>query len=68
MDWTGARYPDTPTVEARTWIDAPPDRVWPLVSDIGLMPVKAGPWAFTRVKAASADGGRTGLTSGGHPS
>ena len=38
MEWTGARYSDTPTVEVLTWIDAPPDRVWPLVSDVGLMP------------------------------
>ncbi|MEU9450279.1 SRPBCC family protein [Streptomyces sp. NPDC048277] len=38
MDWTGARYADTPTVEARTWIDAPPEKVWALVSDIELMP------------------------------
>jgi uncharacterized protein YndB with AHSA1/START domain len=38
MEWTGARYADTPTVEVRTWIDAPPHRVWELVSDIQLMP------------------------------
>ncbi|WP_406438138.1 SRPBCC family protein [Streptomyces sp. NBC_01613] len=38
MRWTGARYTDKPTVEVRTWIDAPPERVWALVSDIGLMP------------------------------
>jgi hypothetical protein len=38
MEWTGARYADTPTVEARIWIDATADRLWPLVSDIGLMP------------------------------
>ncbi|MGI5452190.1 SRPBCC family protein [Streptomyces sp. CA-249302] len=38
MKWTGARYTDKPTVEVRTWIDAPPERVWALVSDIGLMP------------------------------
>jgi hypothetical protein len=38
VKWTGARYADTPTVEARTWIDAPPERVWALVSDIALMP------------------------------
>jgi uncharacterized protein YndB with AHSA1/START domain len=38
MEWTGARYADVPTVEVETWIDAPPDRVWALVSDVGLMP------------------------------
>ncbi|GGN64051.1 cyclase [Streptomyces albiflavescens] len=38
MEWTGARYADTPTVEVRIWIDAPPERVWELVSDVGLMP------------------------------
>ncbi|HEV8623831.1 MAG TPA: SRPBCC family protein, partial [Acidimicrobiia bacterium] len=38
MEWTGARYADKPRVEVRTWIDAPPARVWALVSDIELMP------------------------------
>jgi uncharacterized protein YndB with AHSA1/START domain len=38
VEWTGARYADTPTVEASTWIDADPARVWSLVSDIKLMP------------------------------
>lgn len=38
MEWTGARYADQPTVEVRTRIDAPPRRVWDLVSDIRLMP------------------------------
>ena len=38
MEWTGARYADKPTVEVRIWIDAPPARVWALVSDIELMP------------------------------
>jgi uncharacterized protein YndB with AHSA1/START domain len=38
MEWTGARYADKPAVEVRTWIDAPPHRVWQLVSDIALMP------------------------------
>ncbi|MEU5846957.1 SRPBCC family protein [Saccharopolyspora shandongensis] len=38
MEWTGVRYADGPAVELRTRIDAPPDRVWELVSDIELMP------------------------------
>jgi uncharacterized protein YndB with AHSA1/START domain len=38
MEWTGARYADKPTVEVRTWIGAPPGRVWELVSDVELMP------------------------------
>jgi hypothetical protein len=38
MEWTGARYADKPTAEVSTWIDAAPDVVWPVVSDIGLMP------------------------------
>ncbi|MFJ4715402.1 SRPBCC family protein [Streptomyces sp. NPDC088785] len=38
MEWTGARYADTPTVEVRRGIAAPPQRVWELVTDIGLMP------------------------------
>jgi uncharacterized membrane protein len=38
MEWTGARYADTPTVQVQTWIDAPPDRVWAVVSDIAVMP------------------------------
>ena len=38
MEWTGARYADKPTAEVRTWIDAPPRRVWEVVSDIQLMP------------------------------
>ena len=38
MEWTGARYADTPTVQVQTWIDAPLDRVWAVVSDIQLMP------------------------------
>ncbi|MDT8911768.1 SRPBCC family protein [Amycolatopsis sp. PS_44_ISF1] len=38
MEWTGARYADQPTVEATIWISGGPERVWPLVSDIRLMP------------------------------
>ena len=38
MEWTGARYADKPTVQVRTWIAAPPPRVWQLVTDVELMP------------------------------
>lgn len=38
MEWTGARYADKPTVEVSTWIDAPPERVWRLASDVSLVP------------------------------
>jgi uncharacterized protein YndB with AHSA1/START domain len=38
MEWTGAKYGDKPTVRAQTWIDGPPERVWAVVSDVGLMP------------------------------
>ena len=38
MEWTGAVYADAPTVEVSTWIDASPERVWELVSDINVMP------------------------------
>jgi len=38
MEWTGARYADQPVVEVATWVDAPPERVWPLVSDVTSMP------------------------------
>jgi uncharacterized protein YndB with AHSA1/START domain len=38
MEWTGQVYADGPAVAAELYIDAPPERVWPLVSDIFLMP------------------------------
>jgi uncharacterized protein YndB with AHSA1/START domain len=37
MEWTGAVYADTPTVEVSTWIDASPERVWQLASDISVI-------------------------------
>lgn len=38
VEWTGARYADHPAAEVTTWIDAAPEAVWPVVSDIALMP------------------------------
>ena len=38
MEWTGQVYADAPTVAAEVYVEAPPERVWPLVSDIFLMP------------------------------
>ena len=38
MEWTGARYADTPTVQVETFVAAAPERVWQFVSDIALMP------------------------------
>jgi uncharacterized protein YndB with AHSA1/START domain len=37
MEWTGQVLADCPTVAAQAYIDAPPERVWGLVSDIHLM-------------------------------
>jgi Polyketide cyclase / dehydrase and lipid transport len=38
MEWTGQVYADTPTLAAEIYVEAPPERVWSLVSDIFLMP------------------------------
>ena len=38
MEWTGQVYADTPAVAVQAYIEAPPGRVWALVSDIHLMP------------------------------
>jgi uncharacterized protein YndB with AHSA1/START domain len=37
MEWTGQVYTDSPVVAAEILIDAPPERVWDLVSEIALM-------------------------------
>jgi ligand-binding SRPBCC domain-containing protein len=37
MEWTGQVYADSPVVAVQIRIDAPPERVWDLVSDIALM-------------------------------
>jgi uncharacterized protein YndB with AHSA1/START domain len=65
MEWTGARYADTPTAEVQTWIDVPPERVWPLVSDISLMPEFSD--ELQAVEWVSADAvPRVGATFRGH--
>jgi uncharacterized protein YndB with AHSA1/START domain len=38
MEWTGAKYADGPTVQVKTWIDAPPQAVWEIVTDVEAMP------------------------------
>jgi len=65
VEWTGARYADTPTVENSIWIAADPARVWSLVSDIKLMPtlsseLKSVEWAD------GSDGPRVGARFVGH--
>jgi uncharacterized protein YndB with AHSA1/START domain len=37
MEWTGQVYADCPTVAVETYIEAPPERVWDLASDIFLI-------------------------------
>ena len=65
VEWTGARYADTPTVEASTWIDADPERVWSLVSDIKLMPTLSNELQSVEW-AEGADGPRIGARFVGH--
>jgi uncharacterized protein YndB with AHSA1/START domain len=38
MEWTGQVYADCPAVAAEVYIEAPPERVWDMVSDIFVMP------------------------------
>ncbi|MGY0488156.1 SRPBCC family protein [Streptomyces sp. WG-D5] len=64
MEWTGARYADQPTVEVRRTIEAPPRRVWELVSDIGLMPdlseeLQAAEWLDERRGVGASFRGRS---------
>ncbi len=42
MEWTGQVYADCPAVAVQTYIEASPERVWSLVSDIFLMPGLSG--------------------------
>ncbi|MGH3162172.1 MAG: SRPBCC family protein [Streptosporangiaceae bacterium] len=37
MEWTGQVYADCPAVAAEVFIEAPPERVWDMVSDIFVM-------------------------------
>jgi uncharacterized protein YndB with AHSA1/START domain len=59
MEWTGARYADTPTVEVAMWIDAPPERVWTVVSDVEAMPSMS-----TELQRVEWTGGATGPAEG----
>ncbi len=65
VEWTGARYADNPTVEASTWIDADPHRVWGLVSDIKLMPTLSSELQEV-AWAEGVDGPRVGARFVGH--
>ena len=59
MEWTGARYADQPEVEVETWVAAPPERVWPLVSDVEGMPARSG-----ELQAVEWTDGATGPAAG----
>jgi uncharacterized protein YndB with AHSA1/START domain len=65
VEWTGARYADKPTVEASTWIDADPGRVWNLISDIKLMPTLSNELQSVEW-ADGADAPRVGARFVGH--
>jgi hypothetical protein len=38
VEWTGAKYADGPTAQVQTWVNAPPEAVWPIVADVESMP------------------------------
>jgi uncharacterized protein YndB with AHSA1/START domain len=65
VEWTGARYADKPTVEASTWVDADPARVWSLISDIKLMPTLSNELQSVEW-ADGADAPRVGARFVGH--
>jgi len=55
MEWTGARYADTPTVQVQTRIAAPPERVWAIITEIELMPSMS-----TELQSVRWQGGASG--------
>ena len=64
MEWTGARYADQPTVEVETWVDAPPERVWPAVVDVEAMPAQSP--EVQRVEWLEGDAPAVGARFRGH--
>jgi len=55
MEWTGARYADTPTAQVQTRIAAPPERVWAIITEIELMPSMS-----TELQSVRWQGGASG--------
>lgn len=67
MEWTGARYADCPTVEVETHVDAPPDRVWAVVSDVELMPSMSGELQRIEWEHGSGEAGSRFVGHNRHP-
>ncbi|MGV0634564.1 SRPBCC family protein [Mycolicibacillus trivialis] len=65
MEWTGARYADSPTVTVAIGIDAPPDAVWRVVTDIAVMPTLSTELQSVEWTGASS-GPELGATFVGH--
>lgn len=55
MEWTGARYADTPTVQVQNRIAAPSERVWAIITEIELMPSMS-----TELQSVRWQGGASG--------